>query len=1078
VGKRLLNSLRRVAAYFVEGISGHMPATQRESTGRNFVFAVISAFVAGAFFYLTLCRFGYPVQSVEYVAHGLGLNPFPGIRHTLWSRLLTLFVEYPHGSLAFKANLLSAVLGAVSVGLMAYVMACIRHDRSREEQVIQSRHGSAGLISGGAAATFLTLSTPFWFISTRANPAALHAILILVPIVLLLRFQQTSRFFWLLLMAMVYGIGATEYAILYLLLPFFTAYVLVALSRTELLTVRRVLAISFSGLLGYSFVVFAAWQFVRTDAARWQGMDSLGEATFWFVKDQTLSLIKSIPGSGWLLISVMCVIPWFLIMGIPLKGEARRTTPVFGSIFLHAIVTILGILILFEVYVGPYEILGLSHLAVLPYVLAAMWFGYLAGYWFLVSTMNEHSGPDSQRPTGLFLRWLLPILLIVIFVGAGFRNFRVVNPAYGRAESGVANAIVDDLAGHEWILSQGLLDDSVLLEAANRGLQLRLINPEFAHLKPYARYYRSMFEEPKLRAIAEAGIVPLIAEWISLDRNLDQKLITLVNPDLWYQAGLDPVPQFASFAGTADIASEDLPARLEQQLRFWEETRSLLDSEVSAPQPIPVRNAWLRRYLSRIANNAGYALDQIGRSTEAESAYRSARALDSNNISALANLASIAQQNEATDADAVQDTLSKMIENPERPIHLRLVSHSYGYLRNPLELIAQGHIWAVSGFPLRSMSEIPRAIGGGTEQQEFMQLISTGDEEPQEKLEAGEKFYLAQLKKNPKDQGALFGLARNAVRRGDLDLARSTFLQLGKLGMSPPVVTTQLALVEMLAGDREACKDMLSEVVEQYPASQFPVCLLMFLALEDGNNYSVDRLAGKLKKFDQKRPVVYFTLAALSAHNPEIADPRENLEALTAFPGFAVSALERLMKLDLEEKRRNLLRDHVNRLLAVDPDHSFAHLALGKLQLRRGDIKLAETSFRKSIELDRTADGLNSLGWILTIRGRHEEALELADQAVKLTPDDPHIQDTRAIALMHLGRLEEAEAALRVAVELNPDWIAFQLHLVEVLEKQEKIESAVGILKALIAREDLTADQTEETATLERRLKNVPAPNH
>ena len=162
----------------------------------------------------------------------------------------------------------------------------------------------------------------------------------------------------------------------------------------------------------------------------------------------------------------------------------------------------------------------------------------------------------------------------------------------------------------------------------------------------------------------------------------------------------------------------------------------------------------------------------------------------------------------------------------------------------------------------------------------------------------------------------------------------------------------------------------------------------------------------------------------------------------------------------------------------MDPDHSIAHLALGKLQLRRGDIKLAETSFRKSIELDRTADGLNSLGWILTIRGRHEEALELADQAVKLTPDDPHIQDTRAIALMHLGRLEEAEAALRVAVELNPDWIAFQLHLVEVLEKQEKIESAVGILKALIAREDLTVDQTEETATLERRLKNVPAPNH
>jgi tetratricopeptide (TPR) repeat protein len=392
-------------------------------------------------------------------------------------------------------------------------------------------------------------------------------------------------------------------------------------------------------------------------------------------------------------------------------------------------------------------------------------------------------------------------------------------------------------------------------------------------------------------------------------------------------------------------------------------------------------------------------------------------------------------------------------------------------------LIAGGHTWAVSGFPLRFVPEMPDHIGGGTEQQEFMQVITAGNGGSPEDLEAGEEFFLEQLKENPKDKGALFGLAANAMRRGDLVLARSTFLQLRTLGMSPPVINTQLALVELLSGNREACKDMLSEVVEQYPAAQFPVCLLMFLALEDGNNYTVDNLAGKLKEFDPKLPVVYLTLAALSSHRPDLADARENLEALTAFPRFSLRALERLMSMDLKEKRRNLLRDHVNRLLAVDSSNPRAHLALGKLQSQRGAFKLAETSFRKSIEMERTADGLNSLAWALAMRGEDKEALEIADQAIELDPDDPHVRDTRAIALLHLGRIEEAEAALRLAVELDPNWLPFQLHLAEALEKLGRIEPAREIARALMEREDLTLNQAKQVDTLARRLKNVSGAN-
>ncbi len=1067
-----------IAAYIPTGIFELMRATPREPTERIGLFALLVGCIAGGFFCLTLCRFGYPIQSAEHVAHGLGLSPFPGIRNAIWNHLLNLAVKLPIGSVsvAVKANLLSMALGAVAVGLLAYVVAALRHNRSPEELGPEARGGAAHLISGFAAAGFLALSTPFWFVSTRANPAALHAVLILLPLVLLIRFQRTSRFYWLLIMAFVYGLGATQYAILYLLLPVYTAYVLVALSRVEILSIRRIAAICITGLLGYSFVAFAAWKFTATNAARWQEMDSFGTALYWFIVDQVLISIKAIPVAVWLLILLLCVVPWVLIVALPLKREAQPVLSL-GSVVLHVIITILGSLILLEVFVGPYSVLGSAQLVVFPYVVAAMWFGYLAGYWYLIAAMPGDSESKSEAPVGGGRQRMVvvPVVaFVILLVGAGVRNFSAVNPVYGRAVARVADAIVEELDGCRWVLSNGLFDHSILLAAADRNLKIHVLSPANAHKKPVARYYRSMFEEPQLRAVAEAGLVPLLAEWTALDETLNEKMLTMINPDLWYQAGYSPLPLFATFAGTADASAEGLPDQLKRQLTFWKEIRILLGREESAPAPLRALNRLVRRHVSKIANNAGYALDELTLSEDAEAAYRAAWALDEGNISALANLVSAAADNGAPDAGTLHEALLGVIENPDRrPVYIPIVSHHYGYLRKPRELMERGHLWAASGFPIRGGSDNLAPTGGEGRPLELLDLASADSEEKTVESGAGNAAFLEQLKKDPNDKAALFGLAVTSMRLGDIDLAQSTLLKLEKLGMSPPIVKTQLALIELLKGNRDVCKDMLSGVVEQYPSQQSPACLLLRMALEDENMYSVERLVERLKGFEFKQPMVHLALLSVSSNRPDLVDARRHLEALTGYPRFSLRAFERLIELDLEEKRKNLLRSHVNQLLSIDPENALANLGLGKLQSMRGDFEFAEISLRRSVLSRPTADGLNSLGWVLIQTGKSDEALEMANRSLELTPDDPHVLDTQGVALMHLGRLDEAEASLRRAVDLNPDWAVFHLHLAQVFQQLGKTKLARESVEIQLLRKDLSPRQMKEVMDLRDSLKNA-----
>ena len=99
-----------------------------------------------------------------------------------------------------------------------------------------------------------------------------------------------------------------------------------------------------------------------------------------------------------------------------------------------------------------------------------------------------------------------------------------------------------------------------------------------------------------------------------------------------------------------------------------------------------------------------------------------------------------------------------------------------------------------------------------------------------------------------------------------------------------------------------------------------------------------------------------------------------------------------------------------------------------------GDMALMEADLRSILKADpKHAHALNALGYALTDRtGRHQEALELLQQALALKPDDPYILDSMGWVHYRLGRNAESIKYLRRALEIRSD-AEISAHLGEVL---------------------------------------------
>ena len=140
-----------------------------------------------------------------------------------------------------------------------------------------------------------------------------------------------------------------------------------------------------------------------------------------------------------------------------------------------------------------------------------------------------------------------------------------------------------------------------------------------------------------------------------------------------------------------------------------------------------------------------------------------------------------------------------------------------------------------------------------------------------------------------------------------------------------------------------------------------------------------------------------------------------------------------------------------SRAVAINPGNAGAHFNLARLLARNGQLQDAISHYRTALLIDPDdAPAHNNLGLLLAAQGESTEALEHFYRAVAIDPG-------YGLAFFNLGRVfssqgqdEKAVQNYRQALKLNPDRIEVHLGLGNALEKQGHLEEAKEHFEAAV----------------------------
>lgn len=306
----------------------------------------------------------------------------------------------------------------------------------------------------------------------------------------------------------------------------------------------------------------------------------------------------------------------------------------------------------------------------------------------------------------------------------------------------------------------------------------------------------------------------------------------------------------------------------------------------------------------------------------------------------------------------------------------------------------------------------------------------------QKKSNAAASERLAQyLKQYPKSREVRLAYARTLVGDKRYPEARGEFERLVKdypdntdvvysiavLSMQledwPTAETNLKRLLDLGYRDRNSVRFYLGQVAEE--RKQFPDALKWYSEVTRGEQYMPAQIRSAQvlwKQGDLEGARKY-----LQQVNAQSNDQRVQL----------ILAEAQLLRDAKQEKEAFGVVDQALDKLPNHPDLLYDHAMLAE-KLDRVDI--LESSLRKLIRIKPDhAHAYNALGYTLADRNqRLDEAAELIDKALKLSPEDAFIMDSKGWVLYRQGKAEDGLKYLQRAYSIRPD-AEIAAHLGEVL---------------------------------------------
>lgn len=311
---------------------------------------------------------------------------------------------------------------------------------------------------------------------------------------------------------------------------------------------------------------------------------------------------------------------------------------------------------------------------------------------------------------------------------------------------------------------------------------------------------------------------------------------------------------------------------------------------------------------------------------------------------------------------------------------------------------------------------------------------------------------------NPKQSGLRLLYARLLADASRFEQARLQFNVLSDESPQNADILFALGLLNLQANRTDAARENFNRLVElderrdeahfylgqiAEARSETAAALKHYESVEDGSNYFPAQL---------RHAIVTAQTGAV--------------DKAVAFLGD-VTTTDSKQAYELARVRGEILTEHqryaeamavYNDALGEDGYDTDLLYTRAMLAEKMGEIPLVEADLRRIIETEpENAQALNALGYTLADRTeRYDEALELIEKALELSPSDFFILDSMGWVLYRLGRLDEAIDYLEQARELRND-PEVAAHLGEVLWVKGEHDAARDVWES--ALKDTPNDQ-------------------
>jgi Tfp pilus assembly protein PilF len=250
-------------------------------------------------------------------------------------------------------------------------------------------------------------------------------------------------------------------------------------------------------------------------------------------------------------------------------------------------------------------------------------------------------------------------------------------------------------------------------------------------------------------------------------------------------------------------------------------------------------------------------------------------------------------------------------------------------------------------------------------------------------------------------------------------------------------VASEWAALLAASGNTAKARIVLDELLELNPSQARAWAMLVAILVQDKDEQGLARCIERMRLTGAGRGMI---LSVAEGHRAlmrnAVDEAQAHFENVLALKPDHAHVLDVMLRLDVLQRREDDAAERARMLLTMDPGNALANYIRGSIQLRDGQLMLAEDSFRKSLAGARRSEVLNDLAWLLQTREAYEEAERLAREALEMNDAFAGAWDTLGVILTKTERLSEAEEALTrslAGAQGNPEVL---LHLAELYARK------------------------------------------